>query len=69
MIQKEVYLEEIKPYSNNPRDNREAVKYCVESISRFGYRNYILLDGNMTIVCGHTRYAALKQLGFQRGSQ
>lgn len=66
MIQKEVYLEEIKPYSNNPRDNREAVKYCVESISRFGYRNYILLDGNMTIVCGHTRYAALKQLGFQR---
>ena len=34
MIQKKIELSQIKPYRNNPRDNREAVKYCVESIRR-----------------------------------
>lgn len=66
MIQKKIELSQIKPYRNNPRDNREAVKYCVESIRRFGYRNYILVDEDFVIICGHTRFQALKQLGFER---
>lgn len=66
MLQKEVPLSQIKPYRNNPRDNREAVKYCVESIRRFGYRNYILVDSDFVIICGHTRFQALKQIGADR---
>jgi len=66
MLQKEIPLSQIKPYRNNPRDNREAVKYCVESIRRFGYRNYILVDSDFVIICGHTRFQALKQIGADR---
>ena len=66
MIEKEVSLSAIKPYNRNPRDNREAVQYVAESIRRFGYRNYIHVDRDLVIICGHTRYLALKQLGFSR---
>ena len=66
MIEKEVSLSDIKPYNRNPRDNREAVQYVAESIRRFGYRNYIHVDRDLVIICGHTRYLALKQLGFSR---
>ena len=66
MILKEVNLSEIKPYNRNPRDNREAVQYVAESIRRYGYRNYIHVDEKLVIICGHTRYLALKQLGFSR---
>lgn len=66
MIEKEVNLAEIRPYKGNPRDNREAVQYVAESIRRFGYRNMIHVDKDLVIICGHTRYLALKQLGFSR---
>lgn len=60
----ELPLEQIKPYERNPRDNREAVKYVCESIRRFGYRNYILVDSDYVIIAGHTRYFALRHLGW-----
>ena len=66
MILKEVDLADIKPYNRNPRDNREAVQYVAESIRRFGYRNYIHVDRDLVIICGHTRYQALRQLGYAR---
>ena len=66
MIEKEVSLSEIKPYSRNPRDNEDAVQYVAESIRRFGYRNYIHVDRDLVIICGHTRYLALKRLGYDR---
>ena len=66
MILKEVNLSDIKPYNRNPRDNREAVQYVAESIRRFGYRNYIHVDRDLVIICGHTRYQALRQLNYSR---
>ena len=62
----EVDLSEIKPYPGNPRNNRKAVSACAASIRRFGYKNPILVDSDMVIICGHTRFAALKRLGFHR---
>lgn len=56
-------LSEIKPYERNPRRNDEAVKYLVESISKFGFKQPIVVDQDGVIVAGHTRFKAAKQLG------
>ena len=56
-------LAEIKPYEKNPRINDQAVDAVAESIRRFGFRQPIVVDENMAIVVGHTRWAAAKRLG------
>ena len=55
-------LSEIKPYSKNPRHNDKAVDAVAESICEFGFKVPVLIDGNGTIVCGHTRYKAAEKL-------
>jgi len=55
-------LKNLKPYENNPRFNQDAVDEVVASIQEFGFRNPIIVDKNNVIVCGHTRYLALKRL-------
>ncbi len=56
-------LAAIKPYEKNPRDNDQAVDAVAESISRFGFRQPIVVDGDGVIVCGHTRWKAARKLG------
>lgn len=56
-------VEELVPYENNPRINDEAVKYVSESIKQFGWKVPIVIDENNTIVTGHTRLKAAKELG------
>ena len=55
-------LTEIKPYERNPRRNDDAVKYVKRSIEEFGFKVPIVIDKEGTIVAGHTRYKAAKQL-------
>ena len=55
---------EIKPYEKNPRKNDNAVDAVASSISQFGFKNPIVIDGNNVIICGHTRYKAAQKLGF-----
>lgn len=55
-------LDEIKPYDNNPRNNTEAVKQVKKSLRDFGFQNPIIVDKDMVIICGHTRYEAAKEL-------
>ena len=55
-------VKDLKPYEKNPRKNDEAVKYVAESIRRFGFNVPIVIDKDNTIVCGHTRWKASKQL-------
>lgn len=62
---KKVSLDDIIPYWRNPRNNFEAIEKVKESIQKFWYKNPILVDKNMTIVAGHTRYEALKQLWYK----
>jgi len=59
-------ITEIQPYGNNPRDNRKAVEPVAESIREFGFRVPIIIDGDGTIVAGHTRYEAAKLLGLEQ---
>ncbi len=56
-------LQEVKPYENNPRQNEHAVNAVVQSIKEFGFKVPVLIDGQGTIVAGHTRYKAAVQLG------
>lgn len=59
-----VNLEKIKPYENNPRKNNQAVKDVAESIRQCEYIAPIIVDENMVILAGHTRYKALLSLGY-----
>ena len=61
----DVPVADIKPYPNNPRRNDAAVDAVAESIKKFGVLVPIVLDKNSVIVAGHTRYKALKKLGWE----
>lgn len=58
-------IDKVIPYSKNPRLNDDAVQYVAESIKAFGFVNPILLDASGTIIAGHTRLKAAKQLGLK----
>lgn len=55
-------IKEITPYENNPRNNKKAVEFVINSIKEFGFKQPIVIDGEGVIVCGHTRYQASKKL-------
>lgn len=55
-------IDEITPYINNPRNNDQAVDAVANSIKEFGWQQPIVVDKNMVIIVGHTRYKAAKRL-------
>lgn len=55
-------IDEIHPYENNPRFNKDAVSKVAASIKKFGFKNPILVDKNNVIIAGHTRLEAAKKL-------
>lgn len=57
---------DIIPYGRNARHNDKAIPKVAESIRKFGLRGSIVLESrdNPVIVCGHTRVAAMKSLGW-----
>lgn len=54
---------EIRPYENNPRINDDAVDAVKESIRQCEYIAPIVVDEDMVILAGHTRYKALLEMG------
>jgi hypothetical protein len=60
-----VHIDTLVPYWRNPRKNDTAVEKVKESIREYGYQSPIVVDEKMTIIAGHTRYRALKELGFE----
>ena len=65
MIIKDININNIKPYRNNPRKNDQAVAAVAESIKQFGFKVPLVIDKNSEIVAGHTRLKAALQLGIQ----
>ena len=64
----EIILEDIDkliPYARNPRKNQNIKKVAI-SIKEFGFRQPIVVDKQLTIIAGHTRYEASKQLGLKK---
>lgn len=60
-----VSISEVKPYENNPRNNTGAVDATAKSIKEFGWQQPIVVDKDMVIIAGHTRYRAAKLLNLQ----
>ncbi len=61
----ELALEDIHPYDENPRENELAIEKVTESIAEYGYQSLIIVDKDHVIIAGHTRYEALKRLGYE----
>lgn len=61
-------LDQIKPYPRNPRKNNQAVEAVAESIRQCGYIAPIIVDEDGTILAGHTRYMALRELGWEEAN-
>lgn len=59
-------VDKLKPYKNNPRFNKEAIKLVAESIKEFGFKIPIIVDNNLEIIAGHTRLEASKYLGLKK---
>lgn len=59
-------VEDVHPYENNPRINKDAVKDVATSIKKYGFKQPIVIDKDGVIVVGHTRYQAALQLGYKK---
>ena len=60
-------ISNIKPYENNPRKlSEQAIEKVAMSLKEYGFRQPIVVDKNMVIVAGHTRYRASKKLGLKQ---
>lgn len=57
--------DELIPYTNNPRNNDDAVDYVANSIREFGFKVPVVIDKDRNIVAGHTRLKAAKKLGIK----
>lgn len=63
---KELLVNEIIPYENNPRINAKAIEVVANSIREFGFKNPIVVDKDKVVIVGHTRLEASKVLGFEK---
>jgi len=65
----EMDLDKITPYEKNPRlISDEAADAVARSIKDYGYNEPILVDRHGVIVVGHTRFLALKKLGWEKAA-
>ena len=55
-------IDQIKPYHNNPRINKDSVDKVAASIREFGFKQPIVVDKDNVIIVGHTRLKAAKKL-------
>ena len=65
MNNKEIEIDKIIPYHNNPRKN-QAVDKVASSLSEFGFQQPIVVDKNYVVIVGHTRLQAAKKLNYQK---
>ena len=67
MVIREIEIEKIKPYENNPKKHpQEQIDRIIESIKEFGFVMPILVDDDFNIISGHGRYEAVKQMAWKR---
>ena len=62
---KNIEVEKIIPYTNNPRNNKKAIDKVASSIKEFGFKQPLVLDKENVIVVGHTRFEAANKLGIK----
>lgn len=62
MIVQEMKIEEITRYPGNPRSNQGAIKAVASSLEQFDWQQPIVVDKDMVIIVGDTRYQAAQHL-------
>lgn len=62
---KDIRTCDLKPYENNPRLNEDAVDLVAASIDEFGFKQPIVMDKDLIIIAGHTRWKAAQKLGLE----
>ena len=63
---KEVNVDKLVPYANNPRLNEHTVNDLVKSIREFGFNQPIAVDKDYVIITGHARYKASLVMGLEK---
>lgn len=64
--EKKVALSKLKPYERNPRMiTKEAYDRLKEAIQKLGFHQRILCQPDLSVIGGHQRIKALKELGFK----
>lgn len=59
-------ITELRPYEGNARTHsRQQIRQIADSIDRFGFTNPVLIADDDTIIAGHGRVLAAKQLGMR----
>src|ERR1700722_6690074 len=59
-------IEALVPYKRNARTHsKQQLRQIAESIRTFGFTNPILINAENTIIAGHGRVEATKQLGMK----
>ena len=61
-----VKIQDLKPFGGNPRHNNESAKQVAKSIESFGYINPIVVDDELVILAGNTRFKAIQLLGLSK---
>ena len=62
---RDMAIDDIHPYPNNPRQNDDAVAAVAASIQEFGFKQPIVVDADLTVIVGHTRLKAAESLGLE----
>lgn len=55
-------IDDLIPYVNNPRNNKNAIDKVASSIKNFGFKVPIVIDSKNEIITGHTRLLASQKL-------
>lgn len=61
-----IELKDIRPYPNNPRVNDKAIDRVAASINEFGFNSPIIVDKDLMIINGHTRYKASQKMNLPK---
>jgi len=64
-IERNVPIEELKPWKDNPRINEDSIERLAELIQAHGFAGVIVASPDGTIRAGHSRYEAVKRLGWK----
>lgn len=60
-----IALAEVRPYWRNPRNNDKSIAAVKKSIEKYGFNSPLILDKELVIIAGHSRYKALMELGYK----
>lgn len=61
----EIKIKDLKPYGRNAKKHPDKQVYDIaNSLTRFGWKQPLVIDSNNVIVVGHGRYLGAKKAGF-----